>query len=219
MKRNVSLLTMLILTGLASAQTAPRGISTQGDCNGTAIGSNITVIVKCDPNISLDEAKNLAHQYTEILERIRRDNVSFTEVIKKLDSIEKGVDAIKTTTIGRSLSPQQVVLLKTRFAPLDKNAVFLDYYTIDAEAVNYGSQFVSALGLTQQVGRIMSSTNPDVGIILSISDADFRLNTIPPACEVMRQFLTAEKILFQGRHVASASNGSCHIVIGLKPLP
>ena len=187
------------------AQKPAGSVSTQGNCNGSAIGSNITVTVTCDPSTSKEQAKALATQYTEILRKIHQEHLSFDVVIQKLDSIQKGVDDLKVASAPRHLTQLQILNLRARMAAITQPSEELLYPMNDPEAVGYAKDFINALGLQSPhvvpVGMLM----PGIGIhftvakrfLSPVSANQAMIVGVPPECLITKIFLENEQILFE----------------------
>jgi hypothetical protein len=232
MMKRVATCVLWFACGACVAQKPAGAVSVQGDCNGSASGSNITVTVNCDPSISKEQAKVLAKQYAEILRKIQEDHLSYDVVIEKLDSIQKGVDELKATTAPRHLTPFQIQTLRARMVGVTRPGEVLSYSMNDPEAVAYMRDFNDALGLQEPNLEPVAILVPGIGVhffiasryLTPVSAGQSAISqAIPAECMVLKIFLEGEHIPFEA-HVAEEARlpGSpptppCALSIGAKP--
>ena len=98
--------------------------------------------------MSKEEAGRIAKQELEILQRIRRENLSFDEVNHKLDSIKQGVDEIRSAAAPRELTLAQRTKLRGLTQSLPEGSLSLFFTQEDQENARYSKEFVETLALS-----------------------------------------------------------------------
>lgn len=196
-----------------------------GKCNAVATGSNITVKVDCSSSVSKEQAAELARQYHDILHKIQQENLSFTAVNQKLDSIQKGVDDLRSTNAPRHLLAGQITRLRNMEAASETGVGFL-LLGLDQESMSYAVDFGNALqppdSVVQKWGSVMP---PIIGITVYMSSAYRSREELTGSCKILLNFLDEEKIPYQlshGQEFADPSDTSkklpCVLSTGAKPL-
>lgn len=218
MRTKAGLLLVFVAATLVAQGKAPKA-QVKGDCNGTASGSNITIIVRCEDGISAEDTKKLAQQYAEILKRIRQENLKFDDVIGRLKGIQDSVSDIRTTVQGRHLSEKQLTALKTIAATQDfSRQSFVFSYIAESETRNFAHEFMSALAIPEKwTNVILNSGQPHVGVELAISAQDARNGYIPSTCGALLKLFTDEHIIFSIVPDPPVTHGQCSLTIGEKP--
>jgi hypothetical protein len=218
------------MAGLAASAQIP-DVSATGNCNGVAKGTNITVVVKCEPSVSKDQALVIARQYAEILNKIRRDHLSYDVVISKLDSIQKGVDELQAAARPRRLSATQIKKLSQLAGSAPSNDFHIGFLMNDPESGDYARDFQSGLSLADSGMDPTVILVPGVGLhfytaeryVTRLSNVQARVDGDPPYCEGLREFLNSENIPYENgisREPPQQTNihaDSCSLTVGAKP--
>jgi hypothetical protein len=216
---------LLMLAGFAKAQEKKPTADIKGNCNGTAVGTNITVTVKCEDGLNAAQSKAIATQYAEILRKIRQDSVNqklnFDDMLERLKAIQDGLTDIKAIAKGRRLTPSQIRDL-TAFAqtnPLTPDVFKFDYYASDLESTTYATDFMGALGIDPMKLEVTMMSGVAIsGVEFRISSIDYRSRTpLPPACSALLSFLDSEFIANTKVARPDVQTGHCEIFVGYKP--
>jgi hypothetical protein len=216
---------LLLLTSLAKSQDKKSTADVKGNCNGTAVGTNITVTVRCEDGLNAAQSKAIATRYADILRKIRQDSVNqklnFDDMLERLKAIQDGIMDIKTIAKGRRLTPIQIKDL-TAFAQttsLTPDIFKFDYYGSDLESTTYARDFMSALGIDpMKTTYTMMTSVPTSGVEFRISSADYTARApLPPACIALLTFLDNEFIANTKIARPDVKTGQCELFIGYKP--
>jgi hypothetical protein len=216
---------LLIFSFSLRAQDKKSSTEVKGNCNGTAVGTNITVTVRCEDGLNAAQSKAIATQYAEILRKIRQDNVNqklnFDDMLERLKAIQDGITDIKAIAKGRRLTPAQIKDL-TAFAqanPLTPDNFKFDYYGSDLESTTYARDFMGAFGLDpMKMEYTMMSAVPISGVEFRISSTDYTSRTpLPLACTALLRFLDSEFIANTKIARPDVKAGHCELFVGYKP--
>ncbi len=208
-------------SAVCQAQLQNTHIATQGNCNGLASGSNITVTVRCSSALDKKQAMLLAKQYAEILRRIREENLSYEVVIDKLDSIQKGVNNLTSAAAPRHLSSTQLSKLQSIFNMAPAHTIELHFLMNNEEATGYAEDFAQGLRLQRSDAVGNMTMNPGIGVHL-FWHPDTETGKMAPECALLSTFLSSEKIPHSEPEVqyqigTISAPKMCTLVVGAKP--
>jgi hypothetical protein len=221
----IAIVAVLFMLGCVAQAQDKKPTDVKGTCNGTAVGTNITVTVRCEDGLDAAQSKAIATQYAEILRRIRQDSVNqklnFDDMLERLKSIQDGITDIKSMTKGRRLTPAQIRDLTAleQTTPLSPDVFKVDYYGSDLESTAYARDFMGALGIDPMKGKYTMMTSvPISGVQFRISSTDYTANaTLPQACVALLTFLDDEHIAISRIQTPGVATGHCELFIGYKP--
>jgi hypothetical protein len=219
-------LTLLFYSASCLYGQNPGSITTHGNCNGSATGSNITVIIDCSSGLSKHDAQELAEQYAQILNRIRKERLSFDMVNAKLDSIRAGVDAIKITVAPRRLRKDQIKRLKSLLTGHSPASLMVEYSTTDEEAKSYFHDFENGIGGAAFYSPYSRVRPLSVGLTFVVSNDFADGRELPDTCKILLTFLQKERIdhYRETRYIQLPSGdrfdaaAPCGLIVGVKPI-
>jgi hypothetical protein len=219
---------MLLILGsmVAYAQKRSNTTTANGDCNGTAVGTNITIVVKCEDGVSKEQAQELANEYRDLLKtvkgQIKSENLNFQDAITRLKDIQSKLSILQIGTKGRQLTSDQIARLQQAVSKFNQPYSGLTIrYTLDPETASYAKNFFDGLRMSPTapgIIGIMQSTNTQTGVYLQISSADFGNRIVPPVCDAIGTFMHNEKIEFTAQAITGLESGACLLDIKPKPI-
>jgi hypothetical protein len=216
---------LLVITSIAIAQENKTSTDVKGECNATAVGTNIKVELNCENGLSKAQTTELANQYRDILVKyqqgIKDQKLSFKEVIQRLNIIQDGINNLLNEAAGRRLTPNQIKNLKAvaQNVTITPDTLKFDYFGFDPETAAYAHDFMFALGIDPAKNTIQGMrVNTPTGVILEISTADMN-SPLNPVCAALDTYFNSEHIAYISGADPGVPPGKCALMIGLKPVP